>query len=91
MKALNFKEPSTGVVHLWNGVSGGINAYEFTLCGLAWDTPHVEYGQESMVHTDEPCNCPDCYRIAKTLLPYLKKEFKRIDPDKLTDQFMKLD
>ena len=85
-KHLNMKEPSTGVVHLWNGSYCGIAAHEYTLCGLAYDEPASERGQKVMIPSKEPCNCPHCYRQAASLIPYLKKQFKRIDPNSLKEE-----
>lgn len=81
----NMKEPSTGIVHLWNGSDHGIGAGEYTLCGTAFDTPSVEYGQESMVDTDEPCNCGECISIADNLNRLFRKELRRVNRNSIMD------
>lgn len=71
----NWIEPSTGIVHLHGiGVGGG----EDTLCGLMWDEPLSERNEKPMEYTNKKCNCEDCIRIANNLIPYLKKQIRRI-------------
>lgn len=71
---LNWYDSYRGVVHLTSFNQGN----EFTLCGLAFDEPSSEHGGERMVYTDKPCTCAECAKMANILLPYLKKEVKRI-------------
>lgn len=71
----HFIEPSTGIVHIKNeSVCGG----EFTLCGVAFDEPHSERGEDFMQDSDDPCNCEECIAVAKQLLPCLKYEIRRL-------------
>lgn len=73
----HYIEPSTGVVHLKSEMCGG----EYTLCGLAFDEPASERGEECMEDSDAPCNCPECIETAKRLLPYLQREMRRLKKD----------
>lgn len=66
-------EPSTGVIHLTMFACGD----EYTLCGLAFDEPSSERGEESMVQTDKLCNCEYCWACANKLFPYLKQQLNR--------------
>ena len=68
-------EPSTGVIHLTSFACGD----EYTLCGLAFDEPSSERGEESMVQTDKPCTCELCWTQARKLYPYLKKQINRLN------------
>ena len=71
-----YKEPTTGIVHIKIPIfCGG----EYTLCGDAFDRPHTEEGQMTMVESDEVCNCDKCIEIAERLHPILKKELRRIE------------
>ena len=71
----NWDDSYRGVVHL--GSVGGL-ADEFTLCGLAFDEPLSEHGGEAMRPSGEPCTCRECATVARAMLPYLKKEVRRI-------------
>lgn len=70
----NWKDTYRGVVHL--GMTGGGD--EFTLCGLAYDEPASEHGADVMEMTSAVANCHDCINCAKSLMPYLEKEMKRV-------------
>jgi hypothetical protein len=70
----NLIEPTTGIVHLMMPNSGG----EYTLCGDAFDRPLTEEGQESMQDTTKPCNCYRCISAMNLLMPYFRKEKRRI-------------
>lgn len=71
----HYIEPSTGIVHIkhcW--MCGG----EYTLCGVAFDEPQSERGEEPMQESDAPCNCPECISLAKNMLPFLQREMRRL-------------
>ena len=70
----NYKAPHTGIVHIHRPCGDG----EFTLCGWSFDARYTEDGHETMVETDEPCNCELCISDANKLMPVLKYEMKRI-------------
>ena len=70
----NLIEPTTGIVHLMMPNSGG----EYTLCGDAFDRPLTEDGQESMEDTTKPCNCYRCISAMNLLIPYFRKEKRRV-------------
>lgn len=72
---MNLNDTYRGVIHLGCPQAGG----EYTLCGYAFDEPFSEYGAEMMSNTTSPCTCPECIAIAKELLPYLKKELRKIN------------
>ena len=71
---MNLNDTYRGVIHLCVPRTGG----EYTLCGYAFDEPASEHDAEPMADTTSPCTCPDCIGIAKELLPYLKKEIRKI-------------
>lgn len=75
MVKTHFIEPDTGIVHIINDDMG---CGEFTLCGLAFDEPSSERGEEPMRYTDAPCNCEECIAIAQRMLASLKKEVRRL-------------
>ena len=72
-----YKEPTSGIVHLKMPYEfcGG----EYTFCGDAFDRPFTEDGEESMVDSNDVCNCEKCILMARSFLPYLKEQVKRIN------------
>lgn len=70
----NWFDSDRDVVHL----SAQSPCGELTLCGFAFDEPASERGGELMIETDEPCTCQDCIEQARFLLPYLKREIRRV-------------
>lgn len=70
----NWKDSYRGVVHLGTFGGGG----EYTLCGFAYDEPASEHNAEVMVETSDVCTCEHCLLAMRNLLPYLKRESRRI-------------
>ena len=70
----NLKDSYRGVVHISCVNCGG----EHTLCGFAFDEPASEHGAAVMSETNDVCTCSECIDLMRKLLPYLKRESRRI-------------
>ena len=71
----NWEDSYRGVVHLGTFGCGG----EYTLCGLAYDEPVSEHHAEVMVSTSDVCTCEHCLLAMRNLLPYLKRESRKVE------------